>query len=486
MIRPLTTILLAGLVGLACSGGGGSSDEGGIGGSGITRGVITSTSNSATVAGTTYDDAMATIRFDGVVDPGRMLDVGMTVTILGTRNGDSGVADEIDFDDAIEGPVESVSVDSTDLRKKDVVILDQTVHVEEGRTVFVGTRFATLAMGNVVEVSGFRDADGDILATRVEFVSTDPTPEIELKGVVSGLDDSMNPAEFMIGGITVFFDPTGVSTDLSDVPGGVLMDGDFVEVEGDLRADGVTVDADAGGRIEVEEPLGGDVGDFEIEGIVSDFVSLADFEVDDQPVDASGFGVLFEPNDPSFVADGARVEVEGMLVGGVLVASEVRQRSGEVRIAAEVDASTAMPDTLTLLGVIGVVTDASTRVDDDCPPFAGDMLAGEFVEIRALVNGNQIVATDIECDDPDAVVLRARIEGFNGPARTFTLLGLVIPTDAGTSFADFPAPGVSDEDDFFAFLGTNPSVVLEAVDDEMDGDATDFDVADEVELEDED
>ena len=89
MIRPLTTILLAGLVGLACSGGGGSSDEGGIGGSGITRGVITSTSNSATVAGTTYDDAMATIRFDGVVDPGRMLDVGMTVTILGTRNGDS-------------------------------------------------------------------------------------------------------------------------------------------------------------------------------------------------------------------------------------------------------------------------------------------------------------------------------------------------------------------------------------------------------------
>ena len=45
MNRSLSSLLLTAALSFACSGGGGSSDEGGVGGSGITRGVISSTAN---------------------------------------------------------------------------------------------------------------------------------------------------------------------------------------------------------------------------------------------------------------------------------------------------------------------------------------------------------------------------------------------------------------------------------------------------------
>ncbi|MGH0031044.1 MAG: DUF5666 domain-containing protein [Myxococcota bacterium] len=486
MTRPLTTFVsLLMLAALGCNGGGSSSSEGGIGGSGITRGVITAT-GSATVAGTDYDtddaDANGEIFFDGV--PGSQDDfgVGMNAEVTGTRSGDTGVAERVDVDDAIEGPVASrVDLgDPANPHEADLTILDQTVRIEDGFTVFFDPMdpdfgFADVVAGDVVEVYGFRDGSGTITATRLEYVTNlvdTPNPDVELKGTVTNLADMDVPPTFELGAILVEYDAGGF----------VPMDGDFVEVQGVL-ADATTVDATMG-EVELEEPDAGDVDDYEVEGIVSDFVSLADFLVDGQPVDAvSGFA-LFDPSDTGFVQDGARVEVEGTLEDGVVIAQSVTLRGGEILIAAEID-SVADPD-FTLLG-IEVETDGSTRFedDDDCDELA-DLLAGDFVTVNGILSGNQVVATEIECeDDGEDVRLRGRVESFDGPGHTFTILGVVIPTDGGTEFDDFPSPGVDDETDFYAFLVTSPTALLEVEDDD-DGDATSIDVADEVEYAEED
>jgi hypothetical protein len=65
------------------------------------------------------------------------------------------------------------------------------------------------------------------------------------------------------------------------------------------------------------------------------------------------------------------------------------------------------------------------------------------------------------------------------PGRSVTILGVVVPTDANTSFDGFPGT-VNDEDDFYAAVQVGD--LLSATDDQ-DGDETAIDVADEIEFE---
>jgi hypothetical protein len=59
-----------------------------------------------------------------------------------------------------------------------------------------------------------------------------------------------------------------------------------------------------------------------IEGLVSQFGSLSNFKVDGTAVNASG-SVTFNNGSSADVSDGRRVEAEGTVQGGVLVASKV-------------------------------------------------------------------------------------------------------------------------------------------------------------------
>jgi hypothetical protein len=341
--------------------------------------------------------------------------------------------------------------------------------------------FDTLALSDVVEVSGFRQGEGRILATFIEkkgVFTPGSMPGVELKGTVS----SRAGTTFAIGSVIVTF---GGSTQLEDLPGSGPQNGDFVEVEGSLTAP----EAVSASRIEREGARTGDVDDFELEGIVSSFVSLASFRVAGQPVDASGAAVVFEPNDPGFVADGVRVEVEGALQAGVLVAERVKLRGGEARISAEVaSAGDVNPGagTLQLLG-IAIRIDAATLLKDDendVEDFGlADIAAGDFLEVRGIEEGPaSILATEIVRSDDDAVELRGRVQSIDavGPARSVTILGVVVPTDAGTQFEEFPV-AVSDEDDFYAFV--QPGDLLQ-IQDGADGNQTAIDVADEIEFED--
>ncbi len=480
-MRKLMALALIAALALGC-GAAGSLAGGGIGGSGLSSGAI-SGFGSIFVTGTEYDTNGASVSLERVASPASALKLGMVVVVEGDRNGSTGSADVVTYDDEIEGPIAAITVVSVD--EKQLTILGQTVTVERTLTRFdasggVGVPdFDTLAVNDLVEISGFRRA-ADIQATYLKKKGVAAAnASVELKGTVSGAAGQ----SFVLGTVTVNWNG---STTLDGIPSGGPTNGDFVEVEGTLT-NATTVQAT---RIEREGAFTGNRDDFEIEGAVSQFASLASFRVDGQLVNASGAGVQFDPNNPAFVRDGARIEVEGELVNGTLVAQKVKQRDGEARIHAEIASAgdiDAAAGTVRLLGVT-IRVDASTQLKDDLlgiPDFeVADMTAGDFLEVRGVEDGSGgIVATEIErADGPDDVRIRGSVTAIDAnPAggRSVSIVGVVVPTDANTQFGGFSG-AVNDEDDFYAAVQIGN--LLDAQDDE-DGDETAIDVADEVDLE---
>ena len=220
---------------LSCS----SSDSGGMSGTGVSQGSINSF-GSIFVNGVEWNVSGATIELDGVRADSTDLRVGMVVRVEGSFSDDglSGEADTVEFDDSIEGPIESDPVETVVGVEKTFSVLGTTVIMRVGDTTFDdGATFAGLRADDVVEVSGFLDATGAIHATRIELGGVFPaTDDIELRGRVANLvknpDDS---GIFDLGTVVVRYTAT---TQFSDVTRGSLTTGDLVEIDGTLRPTG--------------------------------------------------------------------------------------------------------------------------------------------------------------------------------------------------------------------------------------------------------
>ena len=98
-------------------------------------------------------------------------------------------ASSVSFDDAIQGPVSSISPVSATV--KELTIFGQTVVVQQGVAVFDDSdpsfAFGTVALDDVLEVSGHVDGAGVINATwvrRLGVVELGQTA-VELEGVIS-------------------------------------------------------------------------------------------------------------------------------------------------------------------------------------------------------------------------------------------------------------------------------------------------------------
>lgn len=256
----------------------------------------------------------------------------MVVRVEGeiNRRDGTGRARRVFFDDELEGPIELITDVGVDGSILELRVLDKRVWVEAGVTRFdvdvdvdddddddsSDFGFDTIAVGDVIEVSGLVDQHGIIRATHVELegVLEFGVTEVELKGTVAGFADGSS--FFMIGAVTIHFDPNGIATDLSDLPGGVENDL-FVEVEGRITA---TNEVEASG-IELEDEFDDDADEISLTGFVQSFMGVDDFFVGSQKVDASG--AEFENGNASMLEDGLLIEVDGDIVEGVLIADEV-------------------------------------------------------------------------------------------------------------------------------------------------------------------
>ena len=262
--------------------------------------------------------------------------------------------------------------------------------------------------------------------------------EVELKGTITGFNDSDT---FTLDGITVTFDGT---TDLSDMPGGVIEDGQFVEVKGTL----VTTTAINATRIELEDEGIEDSSDtVSLEGFVSDFVNTGNFRVSGQRVNAAA--AVFSPAGlADSITSGDKVEVEGPVEAGVLQATRVEQRGGDVRISAVVrDTFAGSVNLIVVIGqpVLTVNTDSRTRLEDslfEVEPFGlADINAGDFLEIEGYIDGGgNIVASQIQRDEPERIELRGPVDvpptAGDDLSGSVSILGITIRTDESTDFED--------------------------------------------------
>jgi hypothetical protein len=305
-----------------------------------------------------------------------------------------------------------------------------------------------------------------IRATRIEVSDSDPQPgvaEVELEGEVQGLAGN----QFAIGPVTVFFDlPPDCVTDLTDVNGSIS-EGDRIEVEGVLL-DGGEVCAEV---IEAEDELP-DSDEFEVEGIATQVTDNASFWLAGIEVDASG--AAFEPVGLQ-VRTGMRLEVEGALAEGVLVAQEVKQR-GEVELEAVV---TGLLDAGFVLLGRDIFVDTATEVE------GGPVGIGSFVELSAVDDGaGGLTATEVEVQ-AGAEADRVRVKGHVESAptaelpREIAIAGIVVRADDFTDCESASGQGVPCET-FFASIQVGDEV--EATDRVGPFDA--FDVADEIGFED--
>ena len=476
------SIVIAAACGSGGGGGGGSLSAGGIGGTGaVATGTITGF-GSVFVNGVEFETTGSSFDVDDDSAATEAdLAIGMVVTIVGTINNDgvTGTANSIQYDDEVEGPVSSDPLENADMTTKTFKVFDFTVVVNKNTTVFAGTSYEGLLRNDIVEVSGFHNENGLLVATRLEKQGTLSlgVSEVELKGTITGFNDSDT---FTLDGITVTFDGT---TDLSDMPGGVIEDGQFVEVKGTL----VTTTAINATRIELEDEGIEDSADtVSLEGFVSDFVNTGNFRVSGQRVNAAA--AVFSPAGlADSITSGDKVEVEGPVEAGVLQATRVEQRGGDVRISAVVRDTFAGSVNLTV--VIGqpaltVNTDSRTQLEDslfEVEPFGlADINAGDFLEIEGYIDGGgNIVASQIQRDERGRIELRGPVDvpptAGDDLSGSVSILGITIRTDESTDFEDEFDGDISGS---LFFIQVSDDDLVEYRDEQADG------VAEEVEFQD--
>jgi len=374
----------------------------------------------------------------------------------------SGTAQTVVFDDAVEGPVHSV-----DLANGTLVVLGQLVRVTASTAFdnsFTDPSLAGIAaelLGGgtvVVEVSGLRESDGSIEATRIE-----PKPlgtVFETTGVVSGIDAAA--MTFDVGALVVDY---GAAT-LRNFAGAPVANGNLVEVKGAaLTTDGTLIAT----TVELKSGrVSSSAGDrAEIEGFITRWVDATDFDVSGIPVRA-GSETRYEGGSATDMGLDIKVEVEGTIdSSGVLVAAKIDiRRSAAVRLSAFVDSVDAATDSFVVLG-IPVKVDSLTRLEDKSDPrveFFGidDIAAGDFVEVRGSefpAGSGEVLASLVERDDPEPTTeLQGFVASISQPS--FEILGVTVTTSASTRFQDANRASVS-QTQFFADLGVGSLVKVD-------------------------
>ena len=298
---------------VACGGGGDATPAAGATppvASSYTQGAITGF-GSVFVAGVRFDDSAATFDDDEGNSRSRAeLKLGMMVEVDAgavDRSAASALALRIRLGNEIVGPV-----GTKDVAASTVQVLGQTVLVTTS-TVFDETLaggLSALTTGTVVEVYGILDpTTGRVVATRIEAEAG--ATAYKLRGLISNLNTTLKT--FTINGQLISY----ASLPGVGVPPG-LTNGQIVRVRlQTTQVAGAWVATALRGGLRVPDVARRDA---HVEGVISTFTSTGNFEVNGLKVDASG--ATF-PDGTAGIVLGARVEVEGVVTAGVLVASKV-------------------------------------------------------------------------------------------------------------------------------------------------------------------
>lgn len=343
---------------------------------------------SIVVNGVRYDESTAEVFDDeGLLRSRDDLKLGMLTevfasAVVSSAAGSSATASAVRFGSQIIGRIDSVDVPGSRF-----VVLGQTVRVTTS-TVFDAAAggLAALAAGDQAEVFAQLDVSTQTyVATRIERRSN--LMLYKLRGLVSAV--SVADKTITVGGQLISYAGLAVID-----PATTLTIGTTVRVTLQTARVGnawVATSLMTGiGRVADRETA-------EVDGRIGAFTSTTQFVVNGITVDASA--ATF-PNGSAGIVLGARVEVEGSIRNGVLVAQRVKLERDEDAAGFELQGTISAPDpgnmTFVVRGVT-VVYSSTTRFDSST---AADIVAGRKVEVRGVlsVNGTRLAAATIHVE----------------------------------------------------------------------------------------
>jgi hypothetical protein len=423
MNRTLKTIIAAAAVLFVSCGGSSNTQLTGIQGSGVAYGPITGF-GSIFVNGVEYTTTSAQIRIDDQSSSEAQLHVGQIVTVKGAVNpdGKTGTAIQVTFNGDVAGAVVQVNAAAGTF-----IVLGQTVLVT-GSTMFdeniQPAGIAGLQAGTLVEVSGFPNAAGQIVASRVQLEPAGK--EFKARGVVQTLDTAARTFHLN----TLVVDYSAVT------PSGTLANGSIVKVKG---AGITTTGALLASSVEVTQGFGAAAAaPAEVEGIITSFTSNMDFVLNGQHVTA-GANTQFVLNGVTLGVN-VRVEVQGSFDStGTLVATSVEAKADSSSLVRGLVSSVPANNALSVLGTT-VTTNATTEFQDDSslkqrPVRFSDLRTGDYIEARGTAAQTGGLLAKVVVRQPPAALSYLQGTASNLGFNTLTVLGVTVTTTTQTQFS---------------------------------------------------
>jgi hypothetical protein len=442
----------------SCSGGGGDTFAGGgIGGTGVTVASVGTVTGfgSVIVNGVTYDTSAAEVfvenSFRGSGDPAviQNLSAGMVVRVEGTLADEgSASADRVFFSNNLRGQVKSIN--PLDSLTKQVVILGQTVLMDD-RTAFRNVTIDSIAVGMVLEVSGYDDESGEIFATYVNKV-VPPDDIVEIKGQVQRLRLPLNT--FEIGGLTVDYS----TAHLTGLPGNAPEEGQVLKVRGTMQM----ADRLVAQRLDLEEEFGSGVFDVvEFEGIITQTGALGEFRIGRYTVSVD-HETSYNNLTPQDLNRGTRVIVRGTLADRDILADEIFL-SEKIRMESDVNSTDLAGNSLVLSGLesAAIFMTATTRIVG-IRQGLDDIMLGDHARVLGRRTADEAILASMIVVTPskDSVELAGAVESVSEPR--IVVLGIEVNT------SNIPSDGFKVEGgnpvspaEFFGAVKPGDSVAVE-------------------------
>jgi Domain of unknown function (DUF5666) len=260
------------------------------------------------VGGRPYSTSHAIIQIDGHAGTQGQIHKGDVVSLLASNpaDGTAASASQVAVNGSIQGKVSSVDAPSATL-----FVLGQTVRVTSQTVLgsaMKATGLSALQSGTAVEVGGFADSAGELVATRIDTKGKSSVSRVV--GAIRSLDTTQHT--FYVNALKIDYGSAEVDTPLTD-SAAVSVQGVKFSVDGALVANQVRSAAPGPG-------LPGSNG--RIQGLITNFPSSAYFEVNGQRVLVNTQTTLALPIP---LALDVAVEVAGTFdTSGVLVAESVQ------------------------------------------------------------------------------------------------------------------------------------------------------------------
>lgn len=438
--------------------------EGGIGGTGISTGPITGF-GSIFLNGVKYDiDTAELIREDMPAATQDEFSIGELITIVGSKSADgkTGTAQQVIFSSAVKGEITKASSDN-----KTMEVLGQPVTTDK-LTILVGRKQLTdFNAGEFVEISGYRNSFGQLVATAIKFIS--PTfvagnSEQKLRGVVQQI--STETGQLQINGLIIDYS----NAILQDFGDSLPVESAHIQVtsqqavaESILAADMLT--------LITQEAVQADQGDYvEIEGIVTRKVDETHFYLGSQLVVLTP-DTQQAQSGPFNLEEGDKVKVKGIISEDYSLVTEnvsLRESQATIEIEGMVQTIDYANNSLELLG-ISVSTDNATILIDDSEDnyrqiSLSDLMPGQQVEVKGnFVSANEIIATRIDREgasedgEEQEIELEGPPKNINQANNTFDLFSLSIEITSTTEF-ESEAEVNLDSESFFNLITQSPNI----------------------------